>query len=98
MDVLDLKGKPVKIDDKPMTVEDCCLAALQHLYPQEQATLEQKKLRFKLALKFAAVEPDDPLPTLAAAEVTELMKCVGMYWNPLVVGRIGELFDPESMK
>lgn len=95
MDILDLKGKPVKVDDKPMTVEDCCLAALQHLYQQEQATLESKRVRFKLALKFAA---GGELPKLTAEETVELMKCVGMYWNPLVVGRVAEVFDPKSLE
>jgi hypothetical protein len=93
--IRDLTGKAVKTDDAAMTIGTCAVAALQHLFPGEDATPEIKVKRFKLALRIAqAVEPIG----LSADEVTTLKTVVGKFWNPLVVGRVFEAVDPESMK
>jgi hypothetical protein len=94
-DVLDLKGHPVAIDGKPMTVEDCCTAALVHLFPNEDVTADTKAKRFKLAVSIVQA---GTMPPLSADDVQVLKTVVGKYWNPLVVGRVLEVIDPEGMK
>jgi|SRR5262245_17335428 len=94
--IRDLKGVPIKPDnDQPMTIGSCSVAALQHLYPNEDVTPEVKVKRFKLALKIT--QADQPI-ALSNDEVSTLKVVVGKFWNPLVLGRIYEAIDPEGMK
>jgi len=93
--ICDLTGKPVTIDGKQMSLEDCCTAALVHLYPNEDIGPEVKAKRFKLAVRIAQ---SDSMPPLSADDVQALKTVVGKYWNPLVVGRVFELIDPEGFK
>jgi hypothetical protein len=94
-DICDLKGAPVRIDGKAMTVEDCCTAALVHLFPNEDVTADVKAKRFKLAVRISQAET---MPPLAADDVQVIKTVVGKYWNPLVVGRVLEVIDPEGLK
>jgi len=93
--IRDLTGKPVKLDDQLMTVGSCSLQALLHIFQNEDATPEIKVKRFKLALRIS--QTDQPIG-LSADEVQTLKTPVGKYWNPLVVGRVYEAVDPESMR
>jgi hypothetical protein len=94
--VRDLAGKPVKPDsDEPMTLGTCAIGALQHLFVGEDASEQVKVRRFKLAVRIA--QATQPLE-LSNDEVTTLKLVVGKFWNPLVVGRLFQAIDPESMK
>jgi len=90
--ILDFKGTPVP---EGMTVGSCAIAALQHLYQGEEITPDVKVKRFKLAVRIA--QADLPL-SLTADDVSVIKTVVGKYWNPLVVGRVFEAIDPESMR
>lgn len=92
--IRDLAGKVVLVDNEPMTFGTCSLAALQQLYPNEDATPELKVARFKLAVKIAGAKEPFKLTT---DEAVVLKAVVGKFWNPLVVGRIFEAVDPASM-
>lgn len=93
--ICDLKGKPVSIDGKEMSLEDVCVSALVHLYPGEDVSADTKTKRFKLAVRISAA---DTMPSLSADDVQVIKHCVGKYWNPLVVGRVIEAIDPEGFK
>lgn len=95
--ILDMEGVPVVIEGKPLTLNSACLVALLVMPPGEQATLDAKVMRYRLAQRFAAA--NGALPELKAEEVVEVKKALGGYWNsPLVIGRVFEAIDPESVK
>lgn len=97
MDILDLQGKPVVMDKQTLNVADCCTIALLNVYPDEQSqTVQQKLLRYKLANKFSQM--NGTVPSMSAEETAEVKVCVAKYWSPLVVGRVFEVIDPDSMK
>lgn len=93
--ICDLKGKPVAIDGKEMSLEDACVSALVHLYQGEDIGPDVKAKRFKLAVRISNAEN---MPPLSADEVQMIKTVVGKYWNPLVVGRVIEAIDPEGFK
>lgn len=90
--ITDVHGK-VQSDD--MTIGTCAIAALQHLYQNEDIGADVKVKRFKLAVKIA--QADAPM-SLSADDISVIKLVVGKYWNPLVVGRVFEAIDPASMK
>lgn len=90
--ILDVHGK---VQSDEITVGSCAIAALQHLYQNEEVGADVKVKRFKLAVRIA--QATEPLP-LSADDVTTIKTVVGKYWNPLVVGRVFEAIDPEGMK
>lgn len=90
--ILDVHGK---VQSDEITIGSCAIAALQHLYQNEEVGADVKVKRFKLAVRIA--QATEPLP-LSADDVTTIKTVVGKYWNPLVVGRVFEAIDPEGMK
>ena len=94
--IRDLKGKPVSPgENEVMTLGSCCVAALQHLYPGEDATEMVKARRFKLAVRISAA--NHPIE-LSNDEVATLKVPVAKFWNPLVMGKIYEAIDPEGLR
>jgi hypothetical protein len=93
--IRDLTGKPVRTDDQAMTIGTCALAALQAVFPGEDASPTVKVERFKLAVRIA--QATEPI-ALSNEEITILKLVVGKLWNPLVVGRVYQAVDPEGMK
>lgn len=55
-----------------------------------ETTFEEKKLRFKLAVKIAAIEVGEV--EFSAAEIVLITRLTGSLYPPLIVGRICELF------
>lgn len=90
------KGEVVEREKgKILTLEDCCLEALQHIFPNEEVAPEEKVKRFKLGIKIAQA-PDGHL-VLSNDEIALLKPLIGKFWNSLVVGRCYEVLDPVSL-
>lgn len=85
----DLKGK--KFDDKStyrIIIENALLMGR----PGKEIPDEEKKLRFKLAVKMTAVEVGEL--EFSASEIVLILRLVGELYthSPLIFGRVCELF------
>lgn len=93
--ILDLKGKPVKLDtnsDEDATLADVASLALTSpmFNAEDKSNSSEKVKRFKLALKIT----DQVLPVeITIEEAALIKKCVGELPHPLLVGRVDELLE-----
>lgn len=98
VELLNLKNKPVKNeDDEAITLFELVISAL--LNAQVEPALSHKKtIRFVLANKLSRNETKDLSKILKNKDKTEIMDAVKSIHPPLVVGRIAEIIDPNSLK
>lgn len=90
----DLDGKPIKNDDKELTLGEAATIALLAPFQDEQAKGDTKAKRFLLAIKVRQAKD----AKLTAEEVKEIKDVVAKAFAPLVVGRVWEIIDPASME
>lgn len=94
-EILDLKGKPVRLDetsDKPATLADVAsLALTAPMFNAEDKSAHNEKIkRFKLAVKIT--DQNQPIE-ISIEEASLIKKCVGELPHPLIVGRVDELLE-----
>lgn len=103
--ITNLKNEPMTergADGNPFTITLGALAtnALLASHEDERALPQVEKVkRFKLAMKLND-QSGNPAKdvSLTAAEIAEISKLVSKLYSPLVVGKILQLIDPESLK
>lgn len=95
--ILDYKGNPVKDGDGDFIIGDALLNAANAGGKQDEEA-KIKCSRYLLAMRVAAAIEGDGNVSLTASEVVLLRESVARVYTPLVVGRVMELLDPESMQ
>jgi hypothetical protein len=88
--ILDLKGEPLKLAEKPFVLLNACQEALIAQFQDEtNLPAADKVRRFALAMKI-----DNKLPVdISIEEAAVIKKLVGKLYNNLVVGRVYEIID-----
>jgi hypothetical protein len=90
--IRDLKGSPIKEDDKVVTLETIAVGALMMALPNDTTPGPEKVQRFKLAQR---IDGSDTAIDVTAEEITMLKDLIGKLYTPLVVGRAYELLEKE---
>ncbi len=94
----DLKGKDVLDEDKePVMIFELIIDSLLNAKVKETETYRKTK-RFILATKLTNNETKDVSKVLTAKDKVEIMDAVKTNRPPIVVGRIAEIIDPNSLK
>jgi hypothetical protein len=87
--LLDLRGAPLKRDDKPFSLRDACQEALLANFSDEANLPGAEKLkRFTLAMKINPSQVE-----VSHEEIVLIETLVAKTFGPLVVGRVHEQFD-----
>ena len=96
--IKDLKGEDIKDEEgTAVTALDLILHSLLSA-PVEQKETHRKTKRFLIANKLSQNETKDVSKILTANNITEIMDAVKSIQPPIVVGRIAEIIDPNSLK
>lgn len=88
--IKNLDGKPVKSDDKDLTVRKVCQMALLNPSGDDKANGKRSFDKFRLAQKLHDSKGE---VELEAEDVTLIKELVGKSYVPLVVGRVYETFE-----
>ena len=96
--ILDIKNKPVKNEDKEdVLISDLIVSALLNAEVKSDE-LHRKSKRFLIANKITNNVTKDMSKILKNSDKTEIMDAVKTISPPLVVGRIAEIIDPNSLQ
>lgn len=95
--VLDYQGEPVLDGDAVFTIGDALLSAANAGGKQDEDA-KGKTTRYLLAQRVAAAMNGDGQLSLTASEVVLLRDGVARLYAPLMLGRVMEELDPESLK
>lgn len=100
--IKDLKGNPVKEQDREVLLRDVCISALLTELPRAPGTpapsKDDRKKRWKLCMKMQKSE-DDKKPTveLESDEVQFLKDVINEIHPVLICGRAGELLEQPTV-
>lgn len=92
--ILDLKGKPVNEDGKPLTLGSIACQAILMNYPDEQNLEGKEKVRrFTLAMQMVSEGESD----MGIEDLALVKKLIAKAYGPLVVGRAYEIIDGPKL-
>jgi hypothetical protein len=98
----DLKGNPVKEQDKEVTLRDVCMSALLQELPRAPGTpvpsLDDRKKRWALCMKMQKSEDEkEPIVELESDEIQFLKSVINDIHSVLICGRANELLEQPTV-
>lgn len=92
-ELLDQKGKPIVDNGKNLTLGDVVGHGLLAITESDKNMSPPDKLRsFKIAMKAEGTQE------LSVSDIAFIIKRLGTILTPLLLGRVYEILDPDSLK
>lgn len=85
-------GENVDYQGKPLTLRDAFTGAINNTLPNEVLTAEQKAKIYALSIKIYSANEIN----LTVDDMAFIKERCAIIWNPLIYGRVCELFDNPS--
>jgi hypothetical protein len=92
--LVDLAGKPIVIEEGPMTLGAAAAAALVGQYKDDNPAGQDKVKRWALAMRVHNAKDIE----LTADDVKLIKDMVAKAYGPLIVGQVWAIVDPASAK